>query len=138
MASDDLTEIVKKAILEGDDLTRWVTLGILYEQSLRLKGYKRPRGRPKKPASKIQSLDAWRAFILWNYAQKLSVDARSKVSNRELIAFAAKVEGMLSVPNQERAFPPGGDFESSISRGKSALEIDKNWTSALCEEIARI
>lgn len=118
------------------EATRWAWMGYNLEIILRIKrDLQRKRGRPSKHP--FATKDAFRAFTLWGLAQRLPCEARKSITNRILICLAMKVEGELSIPVSERAFPGAGNFEQSVSRGKKALEIDDTWKSEVCEKIAK-
>lgn len=116
---------------------RWAWIGFNIEMRNAIDGsIARPRGRPAKEP--IGTKDAWRAWTLWRIAQNLEEQTRKNITNRELIDLASRVENELCIPNSERAFPPGGEFEQSVSRGRTMLEIGDDWKSELCEKIDQI
>jgi hypothetical protein len=115
------------------EATRWAWMGFHLEKRLMLEGaLERKKGRPKK--SKMQRMDVWRAFVLWRMAQCYSVKERQKLTNRALIDRARSIENELDIPISERAFPGRASLEQSVSRGRTALEIDAEWKSEVCEK----
>jgi len=121
-----------------DERTRWRILGELVErrilQALSEAEPNRKIGRPSKPS--ISGIDARRAFCCWRLAQNLPYASRKKLTNREAIQLLCSLEQKMDIPISERAFPPAGSYDSSVSRGKKTLGIDEYWTctSGLCEK----
>ena len=89
-------------------------------------------GRPRK----TYHIDERRAYCLWLIAKEMSEDKRAKITNRKLIELAHKMpfRGLFTSSQQT--------LETSISRGKKTLKIDKFWNSKVCvlleEEIPKL
>ena len=89
-------------------------------------------GRPRK----TYHIDERRAYCLWLIAKEMSEDKRAKITNRKLIELAHKMpfRGLFTSSQQT--------LETSISRGKKTLKIDKFWKSKVCvlleEEIPKL
>ena len=89
-------------------------------------------GRPRK----TYHIDERRAYCLWLIAKEISEDKRAKITNRKLIELAHKMpfRGLFTSSQQT--------LETSISRGKKTLKIDKFWRSKVCvfleEEIPKL
>jgi hypothetical protein len=89
-------------------------------------------GRPRK----TYHIDERRAYCLWLIAKEISEDKRAKITNRKLIELAHKMpfRGLFTSSQQT--------LETSISRGKKTLKIDKFWNSKVCvlleEEIPKL
>lgn len=114
--------------------TRWAYIGYCMEMEQFIKSVlTKKRGRP--PKSELASIDARRAFLLWKMVNQTFSDSRLNCTVDTLINMVIAVEEHLKLPMRERAFPPGGSYASSISRGKKILEIDANWNSQVCEKI---
>jgi hypothetical protein len=89
-------------------------------------------GRPRK----TYHIDERRAYCLWLIAKEMSEDKRAKITNRKLIELAHKMPFRgLFISSQQT-------LETSISRGKKTLKIDKFWNSKVCvlleEEIPKL
>ena len=89
-------------------------------------------GRPRK----TYHIDERRAYCLWLIAKEMSEDKRAKITNRKLIELAHKMpfRGLFTSSQQT--------LETSISRGKKTIKIDKFWNSKVCvlleEEIPKL
>ena len=89
-------------------------------------------GRPRK----TYHINERRAYCLWLIAKEMSEDKRAKITNRKLIELAHKMpfRGLFTSSQQT--------LETSISRGKKTLKIDKFWNSKVCvlleEEIPKL
>ena len=89
-------------------------------------------GRPHK----TYHIDERRAYCLWLIAKEMPEDKRAKITNRKLIELAHKMpfRGLFTSSQQT--------LETSISRGKKTLKIDKFWNSKVCvlleEEIPKL
>ena len=83
-------------------------------------------GRPRK----TYHIDERRAYRLWLIAKEMSEDKRAKITNRKLIELAHKMpfRGLFTSSQQT--------LETSISRGKRTLKIDKFWNSKVCVLLA--
>ena len=89
-------------------------------------------GRPRKK----YHVNERRAYCLWLIAKEMSEDKRAKITNRKLIELAKKMPFRgLFISSQQT-------LETSISRGKKTLKIDKFWNSKVCvlleEEIPKL
>ena len=74
-----------------------------------------------------------RAYVLWLFAKELPQDQRKKISNRKLIQIAQTTQYRALFSNC--LF---GTLEQSISRGKTALEIDGEWNSEVCKKLFKV
>ena len=74
-----------------------------------------------------------RAYVLWLIAKELPPDQRKKISNRKLIQIAQNMQ--YSALFKNCAFKT---LEQSISRGKTALEIDGKWNSEVCKKLFKV
>ena len=74
-----------------------------------------------------------RAYVLWLIAKELPPDQRKKISNRKLIQIAQNMQ--YSALFKNCAFKT---LEQSISRGKTALEIDSEWNSEVCKKLFKV
>ena len=74
-----------------------------------------------------------RAYVLWLIAKELPQDQRKKISNRKLIQIAQTTQYRALFSNC--LF---GTLEQSISRGKTALEIDNEWNSEVCKKLFKV
>ena len=89
-------------------------------------------GRPRK----TYHINERRAYCLWLIAKEMSEDKRAKITNRKLIEIAHTLpfRGLFKSSQQT--------LETSISRGKKTLKIDKFWNSKVCvlleEEIPKL
>ena len=92
------------------------------------------KGAPKKP--EFGSINCFRAFKIWAIVNSNPEKRLHKLSNRALIALVQKVEEINGVPETERTFKSAGNYEYSVSRGRTKLAIDDSWHSKVCEEIA--
>ena len=61
-------------------------------------------------------------------------DERSKITNRNLILLAQEVSYSK---NTKELFDDSmsSNIEQSVSRGRTALKIDANWNSEVCEKL---
>ena len=74
-----------------------------------------------------------RAYVLWLIAKEFDPDQRKKISNRKLIQIAQNMQ--YSALFKNCAFKT---LEQSISRGKTALEIDGEWNSEVCKKLFKV
>lgn len=88
------------------------------------KPLKNQGGRPKLRFH----IDEKRAYYLWLIAKELSEEERREITNRKLITWAQTMPFRGHFNNTRTA----STIEQSISRGKKALRIDKNWNSKVC------
>jgi len=89
-------------------------------------------GRPRK----TYHINERRAYCLWLIAKEMSEVERAKITNRKLIEIAHTMPFRgLFISSQQT-------LETSISRGKKTLKIDKFWNSKVCvlleEEIPKL
>ena len=83
-------------------------------------------GRPRKK----YHINERRAYCLWLIAKEMSEDKRAKITNRKLIEIAHTMPFRgLFISSQQT-------LETSISRGKKTLKIDKFWNSKVCVLLA--
>jgi len=79
-------------------------------------------GRPRK----TYHINERRAYCLWLIAKEMSEVERAKITNRKLIEIAHTMPFRgLFISSQQT-------LETSISRGKKTLKIDKFWNSKVC------
>ena len=79
-------------------------------------------GRPRKK----YHINERRAYCLWLIAKEMSENERAKITNRKLIEIAHTMPFRgLFISSQQT-------LETSISRGKKTLKIDKFWNSKVC------
>ena len=74
-----------------------------------------------------------RAFVIWMIAKELPPDQRKTISNRKLIQIAQNMQHSALFKNCEFK-----TLEQSISRGKTALEIDGEWNSEVCKKLFKV
>jgi len=83
-------------------------------------------GRPRK----TYHINERRAYCLWLIAKEMSEVERAKITNRKLIEIAHTMPFRgLFISSQQT-------LETSISRGKRTLKIDKVWNSKVCVLLA--
>ena len=89
-------------------------------------------GRPNKK----YHINERRVYCLWLIAKELPEETRAKITNRKLIeiAYTMPFRGLFTSSQQT--------LETSISRGKRTLKIDKFWNSKvsvlLAEDIPKL
>ena len=83
-------------------------------------------GRPRK----TYHIDERRTYCLWLIAKEMPEDKRAKITISKLIELAHKMpfRGLFTSSQQT--------LETSISRGKRTLKIDKFWNSKVCVLLA--
>ena len=83
-------------------------------------------GRPHKK----YHINERRVYCLWLIAKELPEETRAKITNRKLIEIAHTMpfRGLFTSSQQT--------LETSISRGKRTLKIDKFWNSKVCVLLA--
>ena len=93
---------------------------------------KKINGRPK--VSFFKKKDNLRVFALWYMIKDWPQDKRSKITNRELILLAQEVSYSK---NTKELFDDSmsSNIEQSVSRGRTALKIDADWNSEVCEKL---
>lgn len=111
---------------------RWAYKGFLLESRERLESIThKTNGRPRK--SFFLKKDTVRVFVLWFMVKDWPQSKRAKITNRDLISLAQKVS--YSNTTQELFDESmSANIEQSVSRGRTALKIDKNWDSEVCEK----
>jgi hypothetical protein len=124
------------------DATRWAYKGFLLEagEAIRTVATKKV-GRPHKEPH--EDIDCRRAYAIWDYVNKyIPKQKRSKLSNRALIKSLQKLEtehGQLVSEQHPSLFPiTTENLETSVSRGKGKLRIDRAWKSEVCEKLRLI
>ena len=113
--------------------TRWAYKGFLLESGERIEKIKKKiNGRPK--VSFFKKKDNLRVFALWYMIKDWPQDKRSKITNRELILLAQEVSYSK---NTKELFDDSmsSNIEQSVSRGRTALKIDADWNSEVCEKL---
>jgi hypothetical protein len=98
-------------------------------------GPKTPINKGSRPR-KTYHINERRAYCLWLIAKEMSEVERAKITNRKLIEIAHTMPFRgLFISSQQT-------LETSISRGKKTLKIDKFWNSKVCvlleEEIPKL
>ena len=91
-----------------------------------------PKNKGGRPSLKYGK-EARRAYVLWLIAKALPSEQRKKISNRKLIQIAQTMQYRALFSNC--AFKT---LEQSISRGKTALEIDSEWNSEVCKKLFKV
>ena len=99
----------------------------LIEPTIEIEVKSPPKNKGGRPRVRFQ-INEKRAFYLWTIAQELPEKQRAKITNRKLIELA-KTKPFHGV---FRSTTAASTIEQSISRGKKALKIDKNWNSKVC------
>ncbi len=91
---------------------------------------RRKVGRPNK--GELGSKDCWRAYTLWRLRKQYPQCKTVK----SLVNLAAQFEKILKRTPTECGFYLSNtdNIEQSVSRGKKALGIDRNWHSETCEQ----
>ena len=124
------------------DAIRWAQQGWLAEEKAR-RTQKPKRAANRPPKDRYMDIDCIRAFSAWRMAQQLrkllpecDIGGGIRISNRELIRLMQGVEAKIPVAPKERLFPMAStSLETSVSRGRGKLEVDKLWRSAVCEKL---
>jgi len=114
------------------DATRWAFKGYMLELHQNLASFKKKVGRKRKP--EFGSIDCQRAMLIWVYLHKMNPNPNISLKNRHLISL------MQSLGKNDsriaRLFPPEHErLQSSVSAGKTKLEIDDRWESKVCEKL---
>ena len=91
-----------------------------------------PKNKGGRPSLKYGK-GSRRAYVLWLIAKELPSEQRKKISNRKLIKIAKTMQYRALFSNC--AFKT---LEQSISRGKTALEIDSEWNSEVCKKLFNV
>ena len=124
------------------DATRWAYIGYCIERETErerifnsLVGPKPKKfGRPKT-YSPLGSLQNRRAFALWLIVKNFNEAIPDMLTTRHLIIIARNHPEYIEYASLRSLFPDNEDLEQSISRGKTALSIDRNWASDVCEKL---
>lgn len=114
------------------DAIRWAFKGYMLEMAQNMAAFKKKVGRHKK--SEYGSIDCIRAMYIWLYVHKLNKQADLSLENRHLI----KQMQLLGERDCRiaKVFPPEHSrLQSSVSTGKTKLEIDDQWRSKVCEKL---
>ena len=101
----------------------------LFFEHIQTRFQKNKGGRPSKKWGK----GSRRAFVLWLIARELPLEERRKISNRKLIQCAQKMQYKALFSNC--AFTT---IEHSVARGKTTLEIDREWNSEVCKKLFEV
>ncbi len=123
------------------EATRWAYKGFLLEagEAIRTAATKKV-GRPHKEP--YEHIDCRRAYAIWHHVNKyIPKQERSKLTNRALIKALQELEtkhAELVRKKQSRLFPiTTANLQTSVSRGKSTLRIDRAWKSEVCEKLIK-
>ena len=114
------------------DAIRWAFKGYMLEMAQNMEAFKKKVGRREK--SEYGSIDCIRAMYIWLYVHKLNNQADLSLKNRHLI----KQMQLLGERDSRiaKVFPrEHSRLQSSVSTGKTKLEIDDQWRSKVCEKL---
>ena len=114
------------------DAIRWAFKGYMLEMAENMAAFQKKVGRRRK--SKYGNIDCIRAMYIWLYVHKINKQANLSLKNRHLI------EQMQDLGKRDsriaKVFPAEHErLESSVSAGKTKLEIDDRWRSKVCEKL---
>ena len=114
------------------EATRWAFKGYMLELHQNLASFKKKVGRKRKP--EFGSIDCQRAMLIWVYLHKMNPNPNISLKNRHLISL------MQSLGKNDsriaRLFPKTHSrLQSSVSAGKTKLEINDRWESKVCEKL---
>ena len=118
---------------------RWAYKGYLLEHAHAFRAISPQKtGRPRK--GQYEDIDCRRAFATWHFVQRnIPEELRAGLTNRNLIGTMQSIQNALKqhmLEHDRKLFPIGeAAIESSISRGKSKLEISAGWNSKVCEKL---
>ena len=113
------------------DAIRWAYKGYLLEMQQNMVTFKKNVGRKKQ--HQYESVDCQRAMRIWLFVNNSRNEIES-LKNRHLIASMQKLGEHDKTIN--KLFPVGHTrLESSVSTGKTVLEIDADWHSEVCEKL---
>ena len=113
------------------DAIRWAYKGYMLEMRQGMTKFKKNVGRKKK--HQFESVDCQRAMRIWLFVNQSRAELNS-LKNRHLILAMQKLGEHDQTIN--KLFPIGHSrLESSVSKGKTVLEIDTNWHSKVCEKL---
>jgi hypothetical protein len=121
---------------EGFNPSDWptsMTLGGLGGFPLALCPQRKRRGRPKL-TNEFNSIDGYRAWAMQGVVKILRAAGKPVPSQRALVEIMRHLERNL--PKQEQAFAKSvkdSSLEESISRGKSLLKIEADWSGGLID-----
>ena len=114
------------------DAIRWAFKGYMLEMAQNMATIKKKVGRRKK--SEYGSIDFIRAMYIWLYVHKINKQAALSLKNWHLIKqmqLLGKRDSRIA-----KVFPPEHSrLQSSVSTGKTKLEIDDQWRSEVCEKL---
>ena len=114
------------------DAIRWAFKGYMLEMNENMSAFQKKIGRPKK--SEYGSIDCIRAMYIWLYVYKINKQVDLSLKNRHLIKqmqFLGEWDSRIA-----KVFPPEHSrLQSSVSNGKTKLEIDDKWRSKVCEKL---
>jgi hypothetical protein len=114
------------------EATRWAYKGYMLELHQNLASFKKKVGRKRKP--EFGSIDCQRAMLIWVYLHKMNQNRNISLKNRHLISLMQSLgENDSRIKN---LFPKGHSrLQSSVSAGKTKLEINDRWESKVCEKL---
>lgn len=113
------------------DAIRWAYMGYMLEMRQGMIKFKKNVGRKKQ--HKYESVHCQRAMRIWLFVNKSRNELES-LKNRHLILEMQKFGEHDQTIN--KLFPKGHSrLESSVSEGKTVLEIDADWHSKVCEKL---
>lgn len=113
------------------EATRWAFKGYMLELHQTWTSYKKKVGRKKK--SEYGSIDCQRAMLIWVYVNKMNPNPSTSLKNRHLISLMQSLG--TSDSRIASLFPKGHSrLQSSVSAGKTKLEINDRWESKVCEK----
>lgn len=131
-------EFVEVEKNELETLERWAQFGKLaFEHKLLSDALRKPVGRP--PKSILRSDDVLRALYAWDFVRRTRIRKSNpdlNMTNREAIQLLTLLETELKMPIEDRLFGASSDtLETSLSRGRTMLKIDKFWQSEVCAKL---
>lgn len=131
-------EFVEVEKYELETLERWAQFGKLaFEHKTLSDALRKPVGRP--PKSTLRSDDVLRALCAWDFVRRTRIRKSNpdlNMTNREVIRLLVLLETKLEMPFADRLFGASSDtLETSLSRGRTLLEIDKFWNSEVCAKL---
>lgn len=116
------------------DAIRWAYKGYMLELGQTIaQQNKNMAGRPK--LAEYQGIDCRRALAIYYHVQlSTPFHERAALTSRALINQMQHFCALGHLPNN--LFPAAhATLEASVSRGRTKLEIDKDWASPICEKL---
>ena len=114
------------------EATRWAYKSYMLELQQTWTSYIKRVGRKKKP--EYGNIDCQRAMLIWVYLNKMKPNPNTSLKNRHLISLMQSLG--KSDSRIKKLFPEGHSrLQSSVSAGKTKLEIDDRWRSKVCEKL---